>query len=252
MKDMKDTNKKYVGLFTKLITNPALYLMSKNANMDFIFYDCEHGVIGKEKLHDLILFGNNVGVPTFVRVAELSRKEVSQVLDCGATGIMVPMIELKEEAEKLVSWSKYPPIGQRSYSSGANTNYGPSGGHKENMERLNQQTVTIAQIETLKGVEHCEEIASIPGLDAIIVGPVDLSISLGNVGNVMAPNELEAIERVIQACKQNDLMFGIIGSEKILEHFKEDVNYWISATDYNIIRDGIVNAVNRFKDVYGE
>ena len=249
---MKNLKQKYVGMFCKLVTNPAMYLMAKNSEMDFIFYDCEHGMLNNETLHDLILFGNNISVPTFVRVAELSRKEVSQILDCGARGVMVPMIETKEQAEKLVEWSKYTPIGNRGYSSGANTNYGPSGGHRENMDQLNEETVTIVQIETKLGVENIEEIAAVPGVDAIIVGPVDLSISLGNTGNIMHPNELAAIEKVIAECKKNDLMFGIIGSEKILDHFKEDVNYWISATDNNIIRDGIQDAVEKFKNYIGE
>lgn len=249
---MKNSNQKYVGMFCKLITSPAMYLMAKNAEMDFIFYDCEHGMLNNETLHDLILFGNNIDLPTFVRVAELSRKEVSQVLDCGARAVMVPMIETKEQAEKLVEWSKYTPIGNRGYSSGANTNYGPSGGHQENMENLNNQTVTIVQIETKLGIENIEDIAAVSGVDAIIVGPVDLSISLGNTGNIMHKNELSAIDKVIKECKRNNLMFGIIGSEKILNHFKEDVNYWISANDSNLIRDGIQNAVETFKSYTGE
>ena len=99
---MKNLNKKYYGLFVKIITNPAICLMSKDAGLDFLFYDNEHSVFSKTKLHDLILFGNNIGLPTFVRVCSLDKREVAQMLDIGATGIMVPMIETKEQAEELV------------------------------------------------------------------------------------------------------------------------------------------------------
>lgn len=248
---MKTQNDKHFGMFVKLFTNPSLYLMAKNAGMDFIFFDCEHGMISTERLHDLMLFGNNVGVPSFVRVGELSKMEVSQALDSGARGVMVPMIETKEEAQKLVNWSKYLPIGIRSYSSGANTNYGPSGGHEENMRHMNEETVTIVQIESKLGVENIEEILSVEGIDAVIVGPVDLSISLGNTGNIMHPQEIAAIEKVIAECKKCDIRFGIIGSNEILEHFKDEINYFVSAIDFNIIRDGIKSSVDKYKEIVG-
>ena len=248
---MKDTNKNYYGMFSKILINPAVYLMSKNGGLDFMFYDAEHGMLQMDKLHDLVLFGNNIDLPTFIRVAELSRKEVSNALDCGATGVMVPMIETREQAEKLVYWSKYPPVGNRGYSSGANTNYGPSGGHKENMDSINEKTVTIVQIETKLGIENAEEIISVDGVDGVIVGPVDLSISLGNVGDVLAPQQVEAIEKVISICKKYNRTFGIIGSNKILDYFKDDINYFVSAIDTSIVRDGIINAVSDYDKITG-
>lgn len=243
---MKNNKKQYKGIFSKLIINPAFYLMAKESGLDFIFYDLEHGLIEKDTLHDLVLFGNNIKLPTFVRVAELSRKEISQVLDCGATGVMVPMIESKEDALKLVEWSKYLPIGHRSYSGGANTNYGPSGGHAENMKNLNKKTVTIAQIETEKGIENAEDIVSVEGVDGIIIGPVDLSISLGNTGNIMHENQLKAIQKVVDLCVQYNKTFGIIGTNEILDYFKDHVNYFISANDTNLIKNGLKQAASEY------
>lgn len=236
---MKNNKNKYFGLFSKMIFNPQMYIFLKSSGLNFVFYDLEHGFLTTEKLHDLILFGNNVGVPTFVRVAELSRKEVSQALDCGARAVMVPMIENKEQARKLVEYSKYPPLGSRSYSSGANTNYGPSGNHAVNIKKNNESVVTIAQIETKLGVENAEDIVSTEGIDAVIVGPVDLSISLGNTGNIMHENTLNSISNIADICKQYEKPFGIIGSNELLNYFKKDLNYFISATDNNILREGI-------------
>ncbi|NLC41831.1 MAG: 2,4-dihydroxyhept-2-ene-1,7-dioic acid aldolase [Erysipelothrix sp.] len=246
---MKQSNKRYFGLFVKLFTNPAMYLMAKDAGLDFVFFDNEHQVFSKSKLHDLMLFGNNINLPTFVRVCELSKREIAQMLDSGATGIMVPMIETKEQAEKLVEYSKYAPIGKRGYSSGAHTNYGPSGNHQQNMDEKNQTVVTIAQIETKLGVENAEKILSVPGIDACILGPVDLSISLGNVGNVMHPNELAAIDKVVAVCKSLNIPYGIIGSNEILEHYKEDINYLVSYNDASILKDGFKQAVTKYTEI---
>lgn len=246
---MKNINKKYYGLFVKLITNPAIQVMSKNLGIDLLFYDNEHSSFSKSELHNVFLFANNIGLPSFIRVGELSRREIGQMLDNGAAGIMVPMIETKEQAELLVKYSKYPPLGLRGYSSGAHTNYGPSGNHKENMQLKNETIVTIAQIETKEGVKNAREILEVEGIDACILGPVDLSISLGVVGNIMADIELEACRKVIDICKELDKPVGIIGSNEILEYFKEDLNYFISANDSSILRNGIKDAVEQYKKI---
>lgn len=120
-----------IGAIIKVTTNPCINIFAKNAGLDFLLYDCEHGMIPFEKLHDLILMGNAIEIPSIVRVPELCRSEVSKALDCGATGVMVPMVETREEAMRMVDWSKYPPHGKRGYSGGANTGYKPSGGHKK-------------------------------------------------------------------------------------------------------------------------
>lgn len=244
---MKKIDQKYYGVFVKLMTNPAMYLMAKNAGLDFVFFDNEHSVFSKSALHDLMLFGNNIGIPSFIRVNELSRREISQALDNGATGVMVPMIETRQQAQVLADMSKYPPMGKRGYSSGANTNYGPSGGHRENMELLNRNVVAIAQIETKTGVDNAEDIISVEGIDAIIVGPVDLSISLGNIGNIMDEQELKAIDKVIGLCEKYNKPFGIIGSNQILKHYHHHLNYFVSAIDMNILRDGFNKAVETYR-----
>lgn len=241
--------RKASGILMKIVDNPAVVLLAQSAGLDFIFYDCEHGVISYEKLHDLMLMGNAKNFPAIVRVPQLGRQEVSRILDYGATGIMVPMIETMEQAEKLVTWSKYPPIGKRSYAGGANTDYAPSGHHAQHMESLNERTLTIAQIETVKGVENVDEILSVVGVDAAIVGPVDLGISMGNPDNVMDESELQLIRRVADSCKKYKKTFGIIGSVELLKYFRQDLNLMISTTDIGILRNGMEAAVIAYQEI---
>ena len=240
---------KVKGLFVKLLDNPAYSIMAQQAGFDFIFYDREHGVIPYEKLHDLILMGNALNLPSIVRVAQLARADVSQILDCGASGVMVPMIETAEQARQLVSWSKYPPIGNRSYSGGANTNYAPSGNHASNMEQLNAKTMTIVQIETVKGVENIHEILALEGVDAAIVGPCDLGISMNNPDNVMDERELAMIQKVADACAEHDKLFAIIGGMNLQEAFIHHVDLLISAIDTNLLKDGFQKAVKGYDDL---
>lgn len=243
-------NERLYGAFIKILTNPSITIMAKNAGLDFLFYDCEHGMYTYETLHDLILMGNAVGIPSFIRVPQLARGDVSRSLDCGATGVMVPMIENKEQAQLLVEWSKYPPDGNRGYSGGANTNYRASGNHESNMKELNESVISIAQIETGKGVENIEEILSVEGIDAVIVGPADLAISLGIPGDYFNPVEIDAINKVAAACEKHKKGFGIIGKLTLIDKYKDKINFLITRIDVDIIRDGFTAAVKDFDNLY--
>ena len=92
---------KLKGVFVQTVDSPAMPLIAQQAGMDFIFYDCEHGSFTYDKLTNLILLGNGRGFPSIVRVAQLARADVSGILDCGASGVMVPMMETKEQADCL-------------------------------------------------------------------------------------------------------------------------------------------------------
>lgn len=239
------------GLLIKVVDNPAIVFMAKDIGLDFLFYDCEHGVIPYHTLHDLLLQGNSIGIPSIVRVPQLCRRDVSQILDYGATGVMVPMIETRKQAQQLVEWSKYSPLGKRSYSGGANTMYGTSGNHAKNMRRINEQTITIVQIETTEGVHNIDEILSVEGIDAAIVGPCDLGISMNNPDNVMDEQELTLIQNVQDSCEKYHKTFGIIGSNTLLEHFKKHITWLVSAIDTNILRDGITKAIQEYEVLIG-
>lgn len=241
--------RKVKGLLVKIVDNPAIVIMAQNNGMDFVFYDCEHGVLASEKLHDLMVLANASSFSSIVRVPQLSRCDISRMLDYGTTGIMVPMIETKEQAELLVAYSKYSPLGKRSYSGGANTHYGPSGNHAQNMKEQNDRTLSIVQIETVKGVENIDAILSVEGIDAAIIGPCDLGISMNNPDNVMDLEELALIEKVATSCKLHQKAFGIIGGMKLLTYFKEDINILVAAIDTNIIRDGIKQAVYEYEQL---
>jgi 2-keto-3-deoxy-L-rhamnonate aldolase RhmA len=243
-------NERLYGSFMKILTNPSITILAKNAGLDFLFYDCEHGMYTYETLHNLILMGNAVGIPSFIRVPQLARGDVSRSLDSGAAGVMVPMIENKEQAKSLVEWSKYPPVGNRGYAGGANTNYRSSGNHRNNMNELNESVISIAQIETDLGIKNIEEIVSIEGIDAVIVGPADLAISLGIPGDYFNPIEIEAIDKVAAACQKYEKGFGIIGKLELIEKYKDKINFLITKIDVDIIREGFAKSVKDFEDLY--
>lgn len=234
------------GLLVQVIDSAPVVMMAKGAGIDFLLFDNEHGDVNDGRLSSLMMLGNAAGLPSIVRAPQLARADVSRLLDRGAAGVMVPMIETVEQARRLASWAKYPPLGRRSYSGGAHTEYGPSGNHARTMERDNAATLAIVQIETVAGVEHADEILAVDGIDAAIVGPCDLAISMGRPDEVGCKEELTLIDRVRDACAATHKGFGIIGGNALLSRYAADINLMVSALDTHILRDAFSAAVSDY------
>ncbi len=210
-----------VGTMIRMIRNPAIAQIAKHAGLDFIMFDMEHGPHSLESLSDVFGMARSVGLDGFVRVPELAKGYVSRALDAGATGIMVPMLETVEQARQLVEWGKFDPIGKRGFgSAGGHTGFGPAAGTtQEFMDRANGETLLIAQIETRMAVEQVEEIAAVKGIDALLIGPNDLAISLGVAGDLMGDVLDKAVGKVIEAAKKNGKVFGMHAPDALMERW---------------------------------
>lgn len=223
--------------------------IARQTGIGFLFYDLEHGMISDQRLLYLVLMGNALGIPSLARVPQLARKDVSRTLDEGLAGIMVPMIETPDQARQLVQWAYYPPLGNRSYSGGANTAYGPGGSHRKHMDEANESILVLAQIETLKGVENCEAILDVEGISGAVIGPCDLSISRNDPDNMFAPEEIEMMTRVQRACHDRHKCFGVIGPYRLMEQLPDPVDLVVAAIDTNILRAGMEQAVQAFREM---
>lgn len=250
MEGLKDAGKRQLGgLFVQVLDCAPVVRMAANAGFDFLFFDGEHGDLDWPRLSSLMMQADALGLPSLVRVGELSRSQVSHTLDLGAAGVMVPMIETADEAARLAGWAKYPPVGQRSYSGGAHTGYGKSGNHARNMARANAQTLAIAQIETVRGVQNVDGIAQTEGIDALVVGPCDLAISMGRPDEVGCDEELALIGKVRDAAKARGKAFGIIGGASLVEKFLPDVNLMVCAIDAHLVRSAFAGAVEEYRQL---
>lgn len=227
------------GTMLRVSRNPAVCCLAKNAGLDFVMFDCEHSNYSYESLHDMFIMGNALGLGGLLRVPRLAKDHVSRALDCGATGVMVPMTETVEQAEEIVKWAKYPPVGGRGYGGGgANTGYAGGGKHGEVMAAANRKIIAIAQIETKQAVDNAEAIAAVEGIDVLLIGPNDLSISLGIPGDLLNPVELEAIAHVAAACKKHGTFFGLHAGLNLLQRFKNELNLVMSQSDVDIVSEG--------------
>jgi len=239
-----------VGTMIRLIRNPAIVLVAANAGLDFVMFDMEHGSYSFETIADASTLARTKGIECFVRVPELSKGNISRALDCGVTGVMVPMIRNAEEAQKFANWAKYAPIGERGFgSNGPHTEYKNAG--KDSgafMQAENQRVLTIAQIELSEAIDNIEAIAAIPGIDALLIGPADLSNSLGVAGQFNHPKMDDAIGKVAAAAKKYQKIFGFHAAEELTRKWiPAGLTLRMSMMDLNFLASGM-QELNSLRD----
>lgn len=244
------SGRKVYGTMLRMVRNPAICLLAKHANLDFIMFDCEYPNYSIETLHDLCLMSNATGIEPLLRASMLSKDWVSRSLDCGASGVMVPMTESREMAEELVRWSKYPPLGERGFAAGGAPNgYQRGLKHVEAMQQGNDSVLSIAQIETAKAIDNVETIARTTGIDVLLIGPNDLSISLGVPGDTTGKTVTDAIDKVAKACKDSGRAFGIHAGAGLLERYAGQLQFVMMQNDIEILSAGFDSLVSTMKRI---
>ncbi len=174
--------------------HPAIAEIMANSGFDWIAIDLEHSVITIREAEDLIRVIELCGVTPLVRLTSNNPDLIKRVLDAGAYGIIVPMIKSKTDAMKAVSSVYYPPRGQRGVGLARAQQYGE--GFVRYRKWLENEVVVIVQIEHIDAVHHLHEILSVDGVDGFIVGPYDLSASMGYPGEFDHPEVVAAISEI--------------------------------------------------------
>ncbi len=170
------------------------------AGFRWAFVDTEHGGFDLETVQDLCRISLYTGFCPIVRVADMQYSLVARSLDLGAEGIIFPRVESPELLERAVSWTKFPPLGIRGYGLTPIQVDHAKASIAEIIEHVNANTLVVLQIETARGVEMRDELLSVKGIDAVMIGPADLSISLGVPGDFQHPKMVDAMEKIRDSC----------------------------------------------------
>ncbi|MDP9170626.1 MAG: aldolase/citrate lyase family protein [Acidobacteriota bacterium] len=178
------------------------------AGFHWAFIDTEHGNFDLETVNDVCRVAQSAGLCPLVRVAELQYSLVARALDCGAQGIIFPRMEDAKLLETALSWTKFPPVGVRGYGLTATHLDYEQASFNQVIEHMNGNVMTVLQIESRRAVEAREEILSVPGIDAVMIGPADLSISMGVPGDFQNPVMIEAMEAIRDTCDRKGIAPG--------------------------------------------
>lgn len=186
--------------------HPSITEIFANCGFDFIAIDMEHSTISLEQAQRIIAASQSYGVPCLPRPVSHSNDWIKPLLDSGANGLIAPMVNSGIDCKTLSSLIKFPPLGRRSFGVNRAHEYGRS--FNEYVSNWNDDSVFIAQIETKEAVKEIDAILDNPLLDGVMIGPYDLSGSLGVPGETNHPLVLEAEKSILNACKKRSKACG--------------------------------------------
>lgn len=186
--------------------HPSIAEIMAKAGFDWLTVDMEHSAITMHEAQQLIQVIDLCGVSPLVRVSQNEPDLIKRVMDAGAYGVIVPMVNTKEDAERAVGSVRYPPYGFRGVGLARAQAYGAD---FDGYRRWNEtESIVIVQVEHIKAVENIEAILSVDGVDGFIVGPYDLSGSLGVPGQFDHPDVVAALDEVQKVSAQMNALSG--------------------------------------------
>ena len=203
-------------------TEEIAYVLAA-AGFDFCVIDTEHGSADTESLQRLSRAARSAAIVPLVRVADISYPLIARTLDTGALGLMVPHVETAEDAREIVRCAKYPPMGERGFGlRGGVTDYAGVS-VAEAIAWSNAETMIMAQVESRRCLGNLAEIAAVPGIDVLLVGPTDLSISLEVPGQMLHPTMQEAYQQVVAAARRGGVAAGIHPADLKVVQYGRDI-----------------------------
>jgi 2-keto-3-deoxy-L-rhamnonate aldolase RhmA len=242
-----------IGTMLSEVTSPGFIWMLANAGFDYVFIDMEHGAYSLPIVADMIKVARLAGIVPLVRVPDLAYHAIAPVLDHGAMGVMLPRVETREQVEQFVSFMKYPPMGVRGGTSArAHTDYGGAA-PQELVSHMNEHTLVILQIERKRAIENIDDLLSAPGVDVGLIGPFDLTISLGEQSGD-APAVDDAIGKVVESAKRNGVASGIHSGDAaaVLGWHARGMTMLTCNSDLGFFSSGAAGTVKALRSGIGE
>jgi 2-dehydro-3-deoxyglucarate aldolase len=218
--------KKYsIGSWITL-NNPSIAEIMADAGFDWLCVDMEHSVTDYSQAQQLIATIQSKGIKAYVRVGENNNRIIKRILDAGADGIIVPMVNSKEDAIKAINSVKYPPIGNRGVGLARAQNYGF--GFDNYKDNIADDIKIIVQIEHFEAINNLDDILSLKEIDGTFIGPYDLSGSMGKPGKYNDSDVKAVIEKYEITAKK----------------YKKLIGYHVIEPDYKLVEEKIKSGYN--------
>ena len=214
------------------IGHPTIAEVMAKAGFDWLAIDMEHGPVNFAQCQELIRTVDLCEIPALVRVGANDPLLIKQAMDAGAQGVIVPMVNSKKDAEKAVTSVKYPPEGKRGVGLTRASDYGTK--FDEYKKWVRDESIVIVQIEHIEAAKNIKEILNTKGVDAFIIGPYDLSGSMGIPGAFKDPGLLSVIEEILNAAKLMKVTAGFHSIPTDLKFVKEKIKQGFQLIAYSV------------------
>ena len=238
-----------VGSAVMEFDTPGIGHILAAAGCDFVFLDTEHSGWGVETVKRTLRYFEAAGLPTIVRPPSKSPHHITRILDAGADGLLVPMVETADEATEILQHMKYPTAGRRGLAHGiAHDRYSP-GPIADKIEEANANTVCIPLIESPRGVENAAEIAAIDGVDMLWIGHSDLAARLGIPGCFDHPDYLAAVDAVVDAARRHGKPLAklIASVEEGASLHQRGFTFLCYGTDIRLLRQALADGITNLR-----
>lgn len=231
-----------VGTMIQEVSSPFIVHALANAGFDFVYVDMEHGRFGLESAVGLVQTIRLTNMVPLVRVPDNQYYWIARLMDAGAQGVMIPRVETRQQVESAVQSLRFPPLGQRGLAVARGQNDYKRQDSLAFAQEANSENLLIVQIESKKAVENVDEIVSTPGVDVALIGPSDLSLSLGIPTKMDHPLMVEAVDKVVAACKRHNVVTGLhVGDLKAIKYWSQNGILLLSgSSDLDILLDGCI------------
>lgn len=246
LKEQLASGQPIFGTFLSL-GNPLTAEIVANAGFDWLFADLEHGAGGEGELITQLLVGQAYNIPLAVRVETPARIRTGRVLDVGAEAVIFPRLDTVEQVRAAIAGLYYPPQGERGVAS-----YNRSRGFGQpprSLQDANDRIAGIVQIESLDSLANVEKIARVEGVDALFVGPGDLSAALGVTGQFQDPRYVDALHAIVGSARAAGVAAGILASsaEAAQRYAEEGFTLIAVGSDATILSAAAKETVQRIK-----
>jgi 2-dehydro-3-deoxyglucarate aldolase/4-hydroxy-2-oxoheptanedioate aldolase len=232
------------------LPNPSMAEAMVSFGYEYIWIDGEHGSFDKEEILNHIIAVNGAGAGAFVRVVAGEPYFIKPVVEMGPDGVIFPMICSAEEARRALDACIYPPKGKRGFGPRRANRYGLIS-DKEYLDSIDKALVKIVQIEHKDGVDNIDDILNVKGIDGIVIGPYDLSGSLGLLGQLKHPDVLDCCKKIVASCKARHIPCGTsIGSgdgEYIKFWLGQELNFIFCGDDLSFVKAGAEAAIKNVR-----
>ena len=249
VKERLESGKAVFGSMVFEFFTPGIARICANAGAEFVMYCMEHTGVGYETLKPQFALCRALGVVPLARVPATEYHFVARALDAGALGVMVPLVDTAEQAERIVSFTRYPPQGRRGAAFGfAHDDY-QGGDVVEKMRLIHERTLVICMIETRAGLENVEAIAAVDGVDVLWLGHFDLTNFLGIPGEFSHPQYRAAVKRIVDAAAKHGKSAGYMAADEELgrEYLRHGYRMIATGTDQGLLQNAIARLIGAWK-----
>lgn len=198
------------GVMVQDYTNTALIPVLAEAGYDFIVIDQEHGPSDHLDIQNLVMSSKHLDIDILVRSTKISYEYIAKILDMGAHGLMIPHVDDWDDAQRVIKYSKYPPVGERSYGMrrflSKHIVYTNAADY---IKEANENTTIFIQVESAESAAVVDDLLGINYIDGVIIGPSDLTMDLGIIGQYEDEKFVSLADKVLLSCKNHGKAFGI-------------------------------------------